>query len=245
MINRKWFGDSRSTGAPLILLHEGLSSVAGWTSFPHALATATERRVLAYDRFGYGSSPAKPGPWSPDFMHTEATYLAQVLAEESIEQAVLVGHSDGASIALLYPSQAPASSAEISGVVSLAGHLFVEDQTVTEIQKLRQGFADTLRRPLARQHDNVDALFNAWSSIWVSDRFRSWAIDAELASVTCPVLAIQGTGDVYGSWAQVERMAAAVSGPIETIELAGINHWPHREATDRVTAEISRFVALL
>lgn len=243
MLNRQWFGDRDQDRTPLVLLHEGLGSLRGWVSFAQDLADRSGHPVLSYDRAGYGESPTKPGPWPASFLHDGVPELAGLLAEESLDEVILVGHSDGASIALLYPSLAPTGFARLRGVVSLSAHLFVEAKTVAEIQSLRRSFADDLRPPLSRQHRHVDALFEAWSSAWVSDRFRSWTIDTEVASVTCPVLAFQGDKDAFATWEQIDRLVAATSGPIEVIRLAGVNHWPHREATDEVLTAAAGFVA--
>ena len=241
MLNKVWFGEGDAT--PIVALHEGLGSVAGWARFCEALASSTGSRVLAYDRLGYGQSPNKPGPWPSRFMHDGAFELANVLQEEGLSEVVLLGHSDGASIALLYLSQNHLASTKVASIVSLSGHAFIETKTVSEIQKLRSGFSDTLRRPLARQHLYIDDLFSAWSSVWVSDRFRDWSIDAEMASVECPVLVVQGLDDAFGTWEQVERIEAAVAGPCQVVALEGVNHWPHREATDLVLASITSFLA--
>ena len=243
MIHRHWFKPAEDTGtrSPIVLLHEGLGSISSWGSFPQGLADATGRRVLAYDRAGYGRSGPKPGPWPAEFMHHEAVALAAVMASEELDRVILVGHSDGATISLLYPSQAPAGSAEVAGIVSLSAHVMVEGMNVEAIEKLRATYHDGLAGALARHHDDADALFDAWSDVWVSDRFRPWAIDAELMAVTCPVLAVQGDADGYGTMVQVERLTAAVSGPTEAVELADVDHWPHKEARQEVLDLVTRF----
>jgi len=241
-IHRQWFDPSANTGrVPLVLLHEGLGSISAWGSFPQALAEASGRRVLAYDRAGYGRSRPKPGPWPAEFMHHEAVELASVMASEGVERAVLVGHSDGATISLLYPSQVGGSGAEVVGIVSLSAHVLVEDLNVAAITDLRNTYHQGLAEALARHHDDADTAFDLWSDVWVSDRFRPWTIDAELASVTCPVLAAQGQADGYGTMLQLERLAAAVAGPVETARLADVDHWPHKEARAKVLALVTGF----
>lgn len=245
MIHRQWFDpwDRRERlKAPLVILHEGLGSVSAWGMFPQSLADVTHRRVLAYDRQGYGRSPAESdGPWPADFMHREAARLARVLREEDISETVLVGHSDGATIALLYPSLAGEDDPGVLGIVSLSAHVMVEPISIAAITDLRNTVGNGLSARLARHHDDADTLFERWSEVWVSDRFRPWAIDRELSSVTCPVLAIQGTDDGYGTRLQLKRVATGVGGTVEVHELAGVDHWPHREATETVLSLITQF----
>ncbi len=243
MLHRVWFGDDANPLTPIVLLHEGLGSVSSWGSFPERLANDLGRRVLAYDRLGYGVSPANPGPWGADFLHREAVALADLLRSEGLSEVILVGHSDGGSISLLYPAvNAGATVPHIAGIVSISAHTYLEPVTVTAIQRLRVGFTDGLRKGLARHHTDVDATFDAWSGVWVSDRFSTWAIDNELSSVDCPVLAIQGTDDSYGSWHQIDRLVAGVAGPTSVVSLTGVDHWPHREATDEVVRAIGLFL---
>ena len=246
-IHRQWFeptaeADSAGSRIPIVLLHEGLGSISTWGSFPQALADAAKRSVLAYDRAGYGLSGPKPGPWPPTFMHHEAVKLAELLVEERTERAILVGHSDGATISLLYPSQMGPGDPEIVAIVSLSGHVLVEELNVEAIVELRRTYHDQLAHSLARHHRRANALFESWSEVWVSDRFRRWTIDEELDSVSCPVLAAQGSADGYGTAIQLERLAAAVVGPVETVELPGVDHWPHKEARSEVLGLITEFV---
>lgn len=246
-IHRRWFepagvpaADS-SARAPLVLLHEGLGSISSWGSFPQALADAAGRRLLAYDRAGYGESDPRPGPWPAEFMHHEAVELDGMLRTEGIERVVLVGHSDGATISLLYPSQAPAGGPQVLGIVSLSAHVMVEELNVEVIAGMRDTYHDGLARPLARHHRDADTTFDLWSDVWVSERFRPWAIDGELGAITCPVLAVQGEADAYGTMLQIDRLAAAVAGPVETVALAGVDHWPHKEAPDDVIGLTTTF----
>ncbi|MEZ5412008.1 MAG: alpha/beta hydrolase [Acidimicrobiales bacterium] len=257
MIHRRWFEPAQpagqggeggpGAGAPLVLLHEGLGSISAWGPFPQQLADGTGRQVLAFDRRGYGRSEPHPGPWPASYMHDEAARLPTLLAEEGVgDGLVLIGHSDGASIALLYPSQAPGGSPRPAGIVSLSAHLFVEQVGVAAIAEVTAGYETTgLRDRLARHHADADATFGAWSEVWLSDRFRAWVLDDDVGAVTCPVLAIQGAADRYGTRLQLHRLSAAASGPVEVHELAGVDHWPHREATDAVVTLISSFLAKL
>lgn len=242
--HRLWFDTTapeRSSRRPIVLLHEGLGSVSTWGQFPARLAEACKRRVLAYDRRGYGRSPAHPAPWPSDFMHLEAVELGRLMVEEAVEQPILVGHSDGASIALLYPHERHPTHPHPRGIVSLAAHLFVEQVCVNEIERMRSEQRHDLTQRLAPHHDDAANVFEGWSEIWTSERFRSWAIDAELQAVTCPVLAFQGEEDTYATRHQLERMEAAVQGPISLVDLPNCDHWPHREAADVVLSRIAAF----
>ncbi|MGF1596554.1 MAG: alpha/beta fold hydrolase [Acidimicrobiales bacterium] len=243
-IHRRWVepATGRTGDVPLVLLHEGLGSISSWGPFPQALADGCGRPLLVYDRLGYGSSAPHRGPWPAEFMHHEAEVLAGLLAAEGVERAVLVGHSDGATIALLYPSCAGVDDAAVDGIVSISAHVFVEPLGVEAITELRDGYRERIADRLRRHHADADATFEAWSEVWLSDRFRPWTIDADLAAVTCPVLALQGAADGYGTVAQVERVAAAVSGPSRVELLDGVDHWPHKEATTDVIALIDGFL---
>ncbi len=244
-INRQWFGPPMDEGRAIVLLHEGLGSVSAWGGFCQQLTDITGWPVLAYDRAGYGRSAAKPGPWPASFMHDEAKALSELLSAEQIHAPLLVGHSDGASIALLYPHHISGDQPMPLGIVSLAAHVMVEPVSIDSILALRHAYAKDIDTPLktllARHHDDIDATFESWSEVWVSERFTDWAIDTELASVACDVLAIQGGDDKYGTRAQLDRLASAVSGCVDIIDIPGCDHWPHREATSLVLAEIVRF----
>lgn len=223
--------------ATVVLLHEGLGSVSAWGSFPAALAAATQREVVVYDRRGYGSSGPWPGPWPASFLQDEAAdVLAPLLVQLRIERPLLVGHSDGASIALAYPAVRPSDAPEPVAIVSLSAHVLVEDVSVASIAALRGSGREGLVERLERHHDRAEEVFEAWSEVWTSDRFRSWTLDEELASLRCPVVAVQGAEDRFGTRLQLDRLAAAVPGPLEVHELAGVDHWPHRDADELVLA---------
>ncbi|MFT7599399.1 MAG: pimeloyl-ACP methyl ester carboxylesterase [Acidimicrobiales bacterium] len=252
-LNHQWFGTRSAPRDPcIVLLHEGLGSVSTWGAFPAALAESTGLPVLAYDRRGYGLSTAHPPPWPPNFMELEAVQLTDVLRTEGITQPILVGHSDGGTIALLYPSRNADSRGDGKsggpaplGIVALAAHLFVEPVCVAAIETMRRDQTETFHRILAPHHDDPAAVFEGWSEVWVSQRFRQWSIDDQLGAVKCPVLAFQGLDDQYATRAQLERIEAAVSGPIELVDVPNCDHWPHREATTDVLARISAFCAAL
>jgi pimeloyl-ACP methyl ester carboxylesterase len=226
-------------GAPLLFLHEGLGSVGLWRGFPERIAAATGRRTVAYSRWGHGWSDPPPAPRTPRFMHEEATIVVPaVRAALGLDRAVLIGHSDGASIALLH-----AASAAVDGLVVMAPHVFVEELGLREIEAARRRFDEgDLRSRLARHHRDPDAAFRNWNDVWLDPEFRRWDLRAELAGITCPVLAVQGSADPYGSTAHVTAIRDGAPGPVELLLLDG-GHSPHLDHPDAVAAAITGFVA--
>ncbi len=223
---------------PLVLLHEGLGSVGLWRTFPHALHEATGRRVIVFSRFGHGRSDPPPTPRTPTSFHEEAlTVLPAVLRQLEIEEPILVGHSDGASIALIYAgAHAP------SGLVLVAPHVVVEDVTVEAIRETRDRFeAGELRERLARHHDDPDVTFRGWYDVWLDPTFQTWTLEPEAEQVQCPVLLIQGADDPYGTLAQLERIEARVKGPVRRLLVPG-GHSPHLESPALVVREVLRFL---
>jgi pimeloyl-ACP methyl ester carboxylesterase len=227
---------------PLVLLHEGLGSVGLWRGFPAALNEATGRRVLAFSRFGHGRSEPPPRPRTPAFFHEEALdVLPALLPQLDAAEPILVGHSDGGSIALVHAAYHP-----VAGVALLAPHVFVEDFTVEEIRRTRALYeSGGLRERMARHHDDVDAAFRGWADVWLDPAFREWTIESDAAGVTAPVLLIQGDGDPYGTLEQIDRIQARVRGPVERLVVAGTGHSPQFEAPEPVLAAIRAFVARL
>ena len=234
--------EAGAAGPTLVFLHEGLGSVALWRDFPTRLCAELGLSGLVYDRWGHGQSEPLDRPRTLRYLHDEAQlFLPEVLAACGVARPVLIGHSDGGTIALLFAASFPEVPA---AVVTEAAHLFVEDLTVAGIQAAGRAFAGTdLPTKLARYHgDRTQTLFSAWHDRWLSPDFRSWNIEAEIAAVTCPVLAIQGEADQYGTPAQVAAIARGVAGPAETAMLPGIGHAPHHEAPDRVLELIAGFL---
>jgi pimeloyl-ACP methyl ester carboxylesterase len=217
-----------------VLLHEGLGSVGLWKEFPGRLNEATGRRVVAFSRFGHGRSEPPPQPRTPAFFHEEALeVLPEVLARLGAPEPILVGHSDGASIALIHAGHHP-----VTGIALLAPHVFVEDVTVAEIRIARDRYAEGgLRQRMARHHDDVDAAFRGWCDVWLDPAFRAWSLEADAERVTCPTLLIQGVDDPYGTLEQLDRIEARVRGPVTRLELPG-GHSPHLEASEQVLAAI-------
>jgi pimeloyl-ACP methyl ester carboxylesterase len=225
----------------LVLLHEGLGSIELWRGFPAALRTLTGRRSVVYSRAGYGHSGPVPLPRPVTYMHHESdVVLPELLAALGVEQPILIGHSDGASIALLHAG----ARHPVAGLVLLAPHVVVEDVTVASIAAARRAYTTTdLRAKLSRYHDRVDVAFGGWNDVWLSPAFRSWAITERLSAITAPVLVIQGDADPYGTARQLDLIADGVSGPVEQRLLPGVGHAPHLEAPDEVATAIVSFVA--
>ena len=225
----------------LVLLHEGLGSVAMLRDFPARLAAATGCRTLVYSRYGYGQSDILREPFTPDFMHREARAdLPDLLAALDVGNPLLVGHSDGASIALLHAADVD----EVAGVVAMAPHCFVEDVSIRSIEAARMAFETSdLPARLGRYHRDARRTFFGWNDIWLHSEFRSWNIEDCLRRIRCPILAIQGADDEYGTMAQIEAIGskATASPSVELLKLADCRHSPHRDQTLAVIEAISRF----
>jgi len=236
-----WFGD-RTEGAPeIVLLHEGLGSISMWTDFPDALAKATGAAVFAYDRQGHGLSGRPRLPRPKEWMHHEAlTVLPVVLSDQEIEKPLLFSHSDGATIALIHAAHHP-----VRGVVSEAAHVFQDDMMVSGAQRATGQWAHGVLRKFLTEHhgDNAEMLLTGWLDWWRHARRRDWHILADLARITCPVLAIQGTEDPYGTPEQVTKICAAVAGPAQEIFLDTVGHIPHHEVRDRILRETLDWIA--
>ena len=229
--------------APLVFLHEGLGSVAMWRDWPASLCAATGRAGWAYSRRGYGRSSPVPdvrgaGRLQPDYMHREALHvLPRLLAALGVEQPVLVGHSDGATIALIH-----AAHHRLTACVVMAPHLMVEDVSVRSIEQARQAFEHgPLRQRLARFHDDVDGAFWQWNDIWLSPAFRAFDIRDECRAITAPLLAIQGLQDEYGTLAQIHDLQRAVP-HARLLEVPACGHSPHRDQPAAVNAAIAAFL---
>lgn len=226
---------------PLVLLHEGLGSVSAWRDFPERLQHATARRVVAYSRFGHGRSDPPPAPRTPAFFHEEAyDVLPRLLRQLDLDEPILVGHSDGASIALVHAAAHP-----VSGLVLLAPHVVVEDVTIEAIRATRERFeTGDLRERLSRHHDDPELAFRGWCEVWLDPAFRNWTLEPEAERVDCPILLIQGVDDAYGTLDQLDRVEARVRGPVFRKVMWG-GHGLHRDASEDVLHEIARFVDVL
>lgn len=230
-------GDDRRNA--LILLHEGLGSVGLWRSFPAELHRVTGRRVIAFSRYGHGRSPRPPHPRTTTFFHEEALeVLPELLARLEAPEAVVIGHSDGASIGLIY-----AAHHRVSGLVLIAPHVFVEELTVSAIRSVRETYrSGELRARMARHHDDPDAAFWGWCDVWLDPAFRDWCLEEEISRLRARTLLIQGEDDLYGSLEQIDRIETRAGGPVHRLVLPG-GHSPHLEHPEQVVEAISRFVA--
>lgn len=225
----------------LVFLHEGLGSAGLWRGFDELVATATGHRVLAYSRAGHGWSDPADLPRSPDFMHHEAlVVLPALLGEmEPSRPPILVGHSDGASIALIHAASHP-----VSALVLLAPHVFVEHESIAEIEAARVRFETTdLPERMARHHRDPAATFYGWNDIWLDPEFRRWNIEDCLSAIDAPMLLIQGRDDEYGTLAQIDAIEAGASGQVRRLILEDCGHSPHLAQQNRVLEAVTRFVA--
>lgn len=236
--------EGNSNCPTIVLLHEGLGSVAQWRDFPDLLAAATGCSVFLYSRFGYGGSDAEPLPWPLDYMQREGLYgLPAVLDAAKIGPCVLFGHSDGASIALV--SAGGVRDPRVKAVVLLAPHVFAEERGLASIRNLREAYRDgELAEKLTKYHGkNRDCVFYGWCDSWLHDDFRHWTIESFLTGITVPILQIQGTDDQYGTSLQLRTVAAKVPATVNTYLLADCRHSPHFNQSDYTIHLIKRFVA--
>jgi len=241
-IEHAWVGHTGADAPLMVFLHEGLGSVSMWRDFPHRLCQALGWRGLVYSRPGYGlSTPRPPNEhWLPDFMHHQAQEVLPALLGALGEDTAahppwLFGHSDGGTIALLHAALRPAHTA---GLVVLAPHILVEDISVASIEQARLAYLDThlepsLKTRLAKHHADPDSAFWGWNTVWLSEAFRPWNITPELAAIRCPVLAIQGLDDEYGTLAQILGIRDAVP-HTQLLELPACGHSPHKDQPQAV-----------
>jgi pimeloyl-ACP methyl ester carboxylesterase len=243
-IEHAWVGSDDASAPVLVFLHEGLGSLAMWKDFPEALCTAAGARGLVFSRPGYGrSTPRAAGErWPVSFMHRQAhDFLPRLLAGLGVVVPPwLFGHSDGASIALLYAAEHPG---RVAGVIAVAPHIFVEEASVRSIEAARTTYLTTdLRARLARYHADPDSAFFGWNDVWLDPEFRDWNIEACLPAIRCPVLGVQGEDDEYGSMAQIDDLARQVP-QAELVKLAACGHSPHRDQPAALTAAVVAFMA--
>ena len=245
-IEHAWLSPER-VGAPLIVfLHEGLGSLAMWKDFPQQLCDAAGLRGLVYSRPGYGRSTPRATDeiWNNDFMHRQALEVLPALfnalaIDTKAQPPWLYGHSDGGSMALLYAAHFPGA---LAGAVVAAPHILVEDLSVSSIELARQAYLETdLRARLAKYHDEPDSPFWGWNRIWLAPAFRSWSIEAEIASIRCPLLALQGRDDEYGTLRQIHGIAERLP-HTELLELANCGHSPHRDQPEKVIKAVTQFI---
>lgn len=240
-----WVGREDGLGPVFVFLHEGLGSLSMWKDFPDRLCQALGVRGFVYSRPGYGQSTPRPKheSWHDDFMHKQAReVLPAVLVAAGLQpredQLWLFGHSDGGSISLIYAASFPDC---VSGLVVLAPHIMVEDLTIKSIQEARKAYQVTdLPQKLGRYHADPDSAFWGWNDIWLKPSFRDWTIEGLLSAIACPVLAVQGMDDQYGTMAQI-RGIKDVLPTTQLLELAQCGHSPHRDQPDQLISEVTSF----
>jgi pimeloyl-ACP methyl ester carboxylesterase len=234
----RYEGDT--TRPAIVMLHEGLGSISLWRDLPQRLCERTRCTVVAYSRYGYGRSDKLREKREPDYMHHEGeVVLPALLRELGIERPILFGHSDGASIALIYAGAHPGA---VRALVLEAPHVFVEEISVRSIAGAKTAYASSdMPAKLGRHHADADATFAGWNDIWLDPRFRDWNIEAYAARVRVPVLLIQGAADEYGTTAQLDAIAARIPGT-ERLMVPGAGHSPHRDAPDLVIERTAAFV---
>jgi pimeloyl-ACP methyl ester carboxylesterase len=243
-IEAAWVGPGASSLPVMVFLHEGLGSVSMWKDFPAQLCQALGCRGLVYSRPGYGrSTPRPPGErWGTDFMHRQARAVLPALLDalDVSPPYLLFGHSDGGSIALIH---AAAFADRVAAAIVLAPHILVEEFGLASIRAAREAYQQgDLRARLARHHDDVDSAFRGWNDIWLDPAFRAWTLEPLLPQVRCPVLAIQGEDDPYGTMAQIDGIAERVPGT-QLVKLAACGHSPHRDQPQAVIAAAAEFVS--
>jgi len=243
-IECRLIGEPDPADTVLVFLHEGLGSVALWRDFPDRLCALTGLKGLIYSRTGYGGSDPCDLPRPLDYTDREADdVLPSVLQHFDIRDFVLIGHSDGATIALMYaclPEVQPAR-----GLVIMAPHVMVEQISIDGILAAKRAYEEgDLRARLQKFHGaNTENAFRGWSDTWLNPAFRDWNIEPMLPNCTAPVLAIQGTDDAYGTLAQIDAIEAGVSGPFRSLILDGCGHVPWRERQEEVLAAAAEFIA--
>ncbi len=232
-------GEPASRSPALVFLHEGLGSIAQWRDFPDRVCAAAGLPGVVYSRLGYGASEPIGEPRTVRFMHDEAIrVLPEVLRAFGLERPILIGHSDGASIALIHAGTFPDADA---AVAVLAPHLFVEPVCTDAIAEIARRYeAPGLREQLGRYHDDVDGAFRHWTAVWLSDAFAAWTIEKEVAAIRCPILAIQGENDQYGTMRQLDRVAE-LQPAAQLLRLPDCRHSPHLDRPDEVVEAVAAF----
>lgn len=245
-IEYQWVGSDDKAAPLMIFLHEGLGSLAMWKDFPERLSLALEFRGLVYSRPGYGQSTARASDesWGCDFMQRQATELLPALLDAleidaQTQPPWLFGHSDGGSIALLYAATFPE---RVAGLCLLSPHILVEDLSISSIERARRAYLETdLKSKLGRYHADPDSAFWGWNDIWLNPAFRDWRIGSELDAIRCPLLAVQGIDDEYGTLAQIRGIARRIA-QTRVVELPDCGHSPHRDQPDRLIEITSRHI---
>ncbi len=243
-IECQWIAPERTGSDLLVFLHEGLGSVSMWKDWPAQVCAAARCRGLVFSRYGYGSSTPRPHgeKWPVGFMHEQARDALPALFQAlglADERPVLFGHSDGGSIALLYAAMYPD---RVKAIAVAAPHIFVEDITISNIEQARDAYLNTdLPQKLGRYHQDPDSAFWGWNDIWLNPEFRAWNIESYLDKIKCPVLAIQGEGDEYGTLEQI-RGIQRLAPQTELCIIPDCGHSPHRDQPATVIDAVSAFL---
>lgn len=238
----KAVSDNVNNRPVLVFLHEALGSIELWRDFPSTLVETTGCDALIYDRWGHGKSDPLDAKRTLRYVHDEALKsLPEVLKKSDVDDAILIGHSDGGSIALIFAAEHPKVA---RGVISEAAHVFVEEITLEGIREVVKTHETTnLLERLSRYHgDNTEKIFRAWHETWLLPEFKGWNIEDCLPNINCPVLVIQGEDDQYGTEAQVEAIASQVTGPSKSLLIPNCSHIPHKQARDTVVQEMTEFI---
>lgn len=232
-------------GAPaIVFLHEGLGSISMWRDFPQRVADATGCEAIVYSRYGYGrSTPRRGEARTTRYMHDEALVALPALLDAlDLDRPILFGHSDGGSISLI---NAGGTARPLSGIILMAPHVLVEDVTIAGIRQAGEAWKTTeLPARLGKHHLDVESVFMSWLNIWLSPAFRDWNIEEYLPTIRCPIMAIQGEDDEYGTMDQLDRIAAQVKGvEVDLVKLADCRHSPHKDQPEAVIEAVAGFVA--
>lgn len=238
----KCFGPSPEDAPTIVLLHEGLGSVRLWRDFPEQLVAATGFGVFAYSRQGYGASDPVSLPRPINYMDLEAqNSVSDVLSAIYVQDYILLGHSDGASIATIYAGLEDVREG-LKGVILMAPHFFAEPEGVDAISKIRKAYDEGLKEKLAKYHGHVDGAFLGWNDTWLHPEFMEWNIEGFLPNIRVPVLMIQGEDDEYGTFRQVEALKSGLKGTVEVEYLADCGHAPHQEKEAETLDAIKGFI---
>ena len=237
----RMIGPAPGDAPTIVMLHEGLGSVGLWGDFPEKLRAATGTGVFVYSRAGYGASTPVKLPRPLDYMQIEALEVLPMLLDRiGFRRGLLLGHSDGASIAAIYTGGV--ADHRVRGVAMIAPHFIVEDVSVTSIAEIKQAYETTnLKTKLARWHRDVDNAFYGWNGAWLDPKFRGWDISDYLAYIRVPVAILQGADDQYGTLRQVEIAREECYCPVDVTIIPGAGHSPHREAPEATLHAISEF----
>ena len=238
----RWIGPRPEEAPTIVFLHEGLGSVSTWRDFPDALAARTGCGALVYSRAGYGRSDPAALPRPVRFMHDEARVLAEVVRRAGIRDCILLGHSDGASIAIIAAGRRAVPG--LRALVLEAPHVFAEPCGLESIARIGETYDTTnLRTRLERHHGaNTEGAFWGWNRVWLDPEFRAWNIEELLPGIQVPALVVQGEDDEYGSWAHVDAIVRQSGGPVETLAVPACGHAPHAEHRGAVLAAMAGFI---